>query len=137
MTDVHTKVQRRRNMAAIRSRDTEPELRVRRALHREGLRYSLHRRDLPGCPDLVFRSRKKAILVHGCFWHMHSCRWGSVVPATRRQFWQEKRLANVQRDRRQLDALNGSGWSVFIAWECETRDMSSLTPRLLQFLRQS
>src|SRR5687768_9553296 len=98
MADVLTKAQRSRNMAAIRGRDTGPEMRVRRLLHRLGYRYALHSKALPGKPDLVFRSRKKAIFVHGCYWHMHRCKYGRVVPATRTEFWQAKRKGNVNRD---------------------------------------
>src|SRR5688572_2978877 len=103
--DVHTRTQRSGNMAAIKGKDTKPEMIVRRLLHGMGYRYVLHGKTLPGRPDLVFPARRKIIFVHGCFWHMHACRWGRVIPATRTEFWQSKRGANVVRDRATQDAL--------------------------------
>ena len=97
--DVHTPRQRSRNMAAIKGKDTRPEMVVRRMLHRLGFRYALHKNGLPGKPDLVFPSRRKVIFVHGCYWHIHDCRYGRVVPATRADFWRAKRRSNVERDR--------------------------------------
>ncbi len=132
--DVHTAEQRRRNMAAIRGTDTGPEMKVRRLLHRLGYRYALHSKDLPGKPDLVFRSRKKAIFVHGCYWHMHSCKYGSVVPATRTEFWQTKRQGNVARDRASTATLASKGWKIFVVWECETKEPEPLARRLINFL---
>jgi DNA mismatch endonuclease (patch repair protein) len=132
--DVHTAEQRSRNMAAIRGADTGPEMRVRRLLHRLGYRYALHTKNLPGKPDLVFRSRKKAIFVHGCYWHMHSCKYGCVVPATRTKFWQTKRRGNVVRDRANAAALASGGWEVFVVWECETKEQEALGRRLMEFL---
>ena len=108
--DVHSTEQRSRNMAAIKRANTSPEMRVRRLVHRLGFSYALHSSDLPGKPDLVFRSRKKLIFVHGCYWHMHSCRYGSVVPATNTEFWQTKRKGNVTRDRASAEALASLGW---------------------------
>ncbi len=136
MADVHTPERRSGNMAAIKGKNTKPEMIVRRLLHRLGYRYVLHATRLPGRPDLVFPSRRKVILVHGCFWHMHKCRWGLVVPATRREFWLTKRMGNVARDRANLDALRSHGWEVHIAWECEIihQDLASLTRRLTAFL---
>jgi len=132
--DVHTPEQRSANMAAIRGRDTKPEMKVRRLLHRMGYRYALHRKDLPGTPDLVFPSRRKIIFVHGCYWHMHQCRWGCVVEATNTEFWQGKRRGNVERDRRHEAALVSQGWEVLLVWECETKDPATLWPRLQAFL---
>src|SRR6202011_1003364 len=111
--------QRSANMRQIRSKNTTPELLLRRMLHRLGYRFRLHRRDLPGKPDLVFPSRRKVIFVHGCFWHMHNCRWGNVTPATNAEFWQTKRQANVHRDHQALQSLAAAGWKVFVVWECE------------------
>src|SRR5262249_10525736 len=101
MVDVHTPMQRSRNMAAIHAKDTKPEMIVRRMVHSFGYRYRLHARDLIGCPDLVLPKYKFLIFVHGCFWHMHKCRYGKVVPKTNARFWQNKRLQNVERDKRQ------------------------------------
>jgi DNA mismatch endonuclease, patch repair protein len=132
--DVHTPKQRSGNMAAIKGKHTKPEMIVRRMLHAQGYRYVLHRKQLPGRPDLVFPSRKKVIFVHGCFWHMHECRYGSVVPATRTEFWQTKRGGNVERDRRHQLNLIAQGWSVLVVWECETKRLDPLAERLRSFL---
>lgn len=121
MTDVHTAAQRRRNMAAIRSVDTKPEIRVRCALHALGYRFRLHRKDLPGKPDIVLPKLRTVVFVHGCFWHSHDCQWGSVIPKTRADFWAEKRAGTVERDRRKALALKEMGWRVLNIWECETR----------------
>jgi DNA mismatch endonuclease, patch repair protein len=130
MTDVHTPEQRSRNMAAIRSKDTKPELVVRRLLCDMGIRYRLHRADLPGKPDIVMPGRKVAIFVHGCFWHIHSCRYGRVTPATNTAFWAEKRGGNVDRDRLNAKALRSAGWQVVKVWECETRNEERLRVKL-------
>lgn len=135
MVDVLTRKQRSRNMAAIKGKNTKPEMMIRRTLHRAGYRYSLHCRDLPGRPDLVFRSRRKAIFVHGCFWHMHDCRFGSVIPATNATFWHQKRQQNVTRDSKQRAALEAQGWRVLVVWECEVRS-EGLTDKLVRFLEK-
>ena len=125
MADVLTPAQRRINMSGIRGRDTEPELVVRRGLHRRGLRYRLHRRDLPGKPDLVFARWGAVILVHGCFWHLHGCprfKW----PATRAEFWRSKIERNRERDAAVLAQLRESGWRVLVVWECAVRGAGRL-----------
>ena len=132
--DVLTRVQRSRNMAAIRAKDTGPERTIRRLLHTLGYRYVLHDRRLPGRPDLVFPRRRKVILVHGCFWHMHECKYGRVVPATNAEFWYQKRVGNVDRDARTMRALASQGWHALVTWECEIRDVKALTQRLVAFL---
>ncbi|MGA3027989.1 MAG: very short patch repair endonuclease [Bryobacteraceae bacterium] len=134
MTDVLTPEQRRRNMSAIRGADTRPERIVRSLAHRMGYRFRLHRRELPGKPDLVFPARRKAILVHGCFWHVHDCQYGRVRPATNADFWTNKRGQNAARDRRNLAALQAAGWSVLVVWECETRNPEPLGRKLREFL---
>jgi DNA mismatch endonuclease, patch repair protein len=134
MADVHTPEQRSFNMSRIRSRNTRPEMVVRSLAHRMGYRYRLHRKDLPGKPDLVFPARHKIIFVHGCFFHMHACRYGSVTPNTNKDFWQKKRLSNVERDKRNITALNGLGWKVLTIWECEIKDAESLAALLKNFL---
>lgn len=108
-------------MALIRSRDTKPELRVRKVLHAAGLRYLLHDRRLPGAPDLVFPSRRVALFVHGCFWHCHPGCAGARLPKSRVNFWEPKLLSNVTRDQRQRLELEALGWTVLVIWECETR----------------
>lgn len=136
MADVLTREQRSFNMSRIRNRDTRPELIVRSVVHRLGYRYRLHKKDLPGKPDLVLVRHRKIIDVHGCFFHMHKCRHGSVVPATNAKFWRSKRLSNVERDRRNLRSLRRGGWRVMIVWECETRNLASLQERLQKFLAE-
>ena len=130
MVDVHTAEQRSRNMAAIRGRNTKPEIRVRAMLHARGYRYRLHRKDLPGRPDIVLPKYRTVIFVHGCFWHCHDCRWGSVVPKTRAEFWSEKRAGNVARDEKHRTALEADGWEVRTVWECETRTEDALRATL-------
>lgn len=117
--DVLTPEQRRLNMSRIRGKDTKPELAVRRLVHSMGFRFRLHRRDLPGCPDIVFPSRRKVINVHGCYWHVHACRFGRVRPATNAAFWDEKRQSNVVRDLGNEQRLRERGWSSLTIWECE------------------
>src|SRR5690606_18729096 len=135
MTDVLTRQQRSRCMSAIRSRNTRPEFIVRRLCHAMGFRYRLHGADLPGRPDMVFPKFRKVILVHGCFWHRHSCPYGRVTPATRVEFWQAKFEANTRRDRIVRKQLKSLGWEVMVVWECETKDPSKLSRRLNAFLR--
>jgi DNA mismatch endonuclease, patch repair protein len=132
--DVLTPEQRHRNMAAIRGRDTRPELIVRRLVHGLGFRYRLHSRALPGRPDLAFASRRKVIFVHGCFWHMHDCPFGLVAPSTNAEFWLKKRLANVERDQRVVRALAEEKWQTLVVWECELKDQRNLGRELLRFL---
>ena len=122
-------------MSAIRGKDTKPEMVVRSITHALGYRYRLHRRDLPGVPDMVFPKLRKVINVHGCFWHMHKCRYGSVTPKTNVEFWQNKRSGNVARDRKVLECLRTLGWNVLTVWECETRDTQLLRGRLRKFLK--
>lgn len=117
-------------MAAIRGRDTTPELRVRSLLHRLGFRFRLHRRDLPGSPDIVLPRFRTVVFVHGCFWHRHpGCRL-TTTPAVRRDFWVEKFRQNVERDARQQSELRALDWNVVIVWECELRDIAALSSRL-------
>jgi DNA mismatch endonuclease (patch repair protein) len=130
MTDVHTAEQRSYNMSRISGRDTKPELRVRRILHAAGLRYRLHGKHLPGKPDLVFAGMKAVVFVHGCFWHMHRCKYGKPAPATNSDFWAHKRRSNAERDKRTRKALKSEGWRVFEIWECQTRDEEMLRAKL-------
>jgi DNA mismatch endonuclease, patch repair protein len=134
MVDVLTPSQRSHCMSRIRSVDTGPEKAVRSLVHKMGFRFRLHGRNLPGRPDLVFASRRKVVFVHGCFWHMHKCRWGSVTPKTNTQFWREKREGNVARDGRNLQKLRHAGWRVLTLWECQTRDTDRMKVRLSAFL---
>ena len=120
-------------MSSVRSKGTKPELLVRRTLHRLGYRYRIHRRDLPGSPDLVFPGRNKAIFVHGCFWHGHGCRWGRL-PKTKLDYWKPKIEANRERDQRNLAALRDAGWSVKVVWQCELRNLEVAVEDIVNFL---
>ena len=123
-------------LARVRSKDTKPEIIVRRVLHSLGFRYSLHRRDLPGTPDIVFIGRKKAIFVHGCFWHRHDGCSRTTTPKTRTSFWEEKFNKNVVRDRINLTKLGDLGWDTMVVWECETKDTKALALRLVKFIER-
>jgi DNA mismatch endonuclease (patch repair protein) len=135
VTDVHTAEIRSFNMSHIRGRDTKPEMRVRKLLHRMGFRYRLHVKDLPGKPDLVFPRARTVLFVHGCFWHMHRCKYGKPAPATNKSFWAEKRRLNVERDRRNRRSLRADGWTVFEIWECHTRADQTIEAKLEPVIR--
>ena len=121
-------------MARIQATNTKPEMAVRRAAHALGYRFRLYRRDLPGCPDVVFPSRRKVILVHGCFWHRHhGCRF-AYSPKSNVQFWTSKFARNVERDLVVISRLVDLGWAPLIVWECETGDSVELAARLTAFL---
>jgi DNA mismatch endonuclease (patch repair protein) len=134
MVDVLTPEQRQRNMAAIKGKNTKPEMVVRQLVYRLGYRYRLHRKDLPGKPDLFFPGRRKIIEIHGCYWHMHDCSYGRVMPKTNAEFWQTKRLSNVARDKRNMEKLVKQGFRILILWECEVKDITRLQERIRQFL---
>ncbi len=136
MPDNLSQADRSKCMSRISSRDTKPELLVRKCLHQFGFRYRLHRQDLPGCPDIVLPRLKKIVFVHGCFWHKHRCRYGRVVPKTNRAYWENKRQGNVQRGRKDIHLLKRLGWDVLVVWECWTRDASKLEELLKAFLEQ-
>ena len=121
-------------MRKIRKRDTSPEIRVRRMAHALGLRFRLHRRDLPGTPDLVFPRHKKVVLVNGCFWHQHAGCSLARQPKTRLDYWLPKLRRNVARDEKVRAGLEAAGWSTQVLWECETRDPDLLRGRLQAFL---
>jgi len=124
-------------MRRIKSKDTKPELIVRRLAHRLGFRYRLHRKDLPGKPDLVFGPKRKAIFVHGCFWHGHddpACLDGRA-PRSNQSYWLPKLTRNKERDFKSIAALEAAGWQVLVIWECETRDAGLLQNRLEDFLK--
>ena len=134
MTDTVSGEHRSANMRAVRAKDTKPELTVRRLTHGMGYRYRLHDRSLPGTPDLVFRSRRSVIFVHGCFWHRHTGCDRATEPQSNVEFWRPKLLQNAARDKRQLRALRKGGWRTLVIWECETKDRRSLSSRLRRFL---
>jgi DNA mismatch endonuclease (patch repair protein) len=134
MADVFDARQRSAVMRAVKSRDTAPEMKVRRAAHALGLRFRLHRADLPGKPDLVFPAKRTAVFVHGCFWHGHTCPRGARLPKTNRNYWQAKISRNMARDKASLTALKKLGWKVRIIWECETREAAFLSRLVSQRL---
>ena len=123
-------------MRRVRAKNTTPELAVRRAAHRLGYRFRLYRRDLPGTPDLTFPRLRRAILVHGCFWHRHAGCRRTTTPKTRTTYWRRKFEQNVERDRRNMAALRALGWDVLVVWECETFDRTQLLSALARFLGQ-
>lgn len=120
-------------MAAVRSKDTAPELTVRRLVHSMGYRYRLHRAGLPGKPDLVFPARRKIIFVNDCFWHLHGCA-GSHLPASNQAYWWPKLERNRSRDIEHLKALRAEGWACLVLWECQLTDMRIVRRRLAKFL---
>jgi len=129
-----TPQQRSKTMAAIRSKNTSPEILVRRLIFSLGYRYRLHVRSLPGSPDIVLPSSKKVVLVHGCFWHRHNCKLGIKMPKSRLDYWQPKFANNKSRDVKDRRRLRRLGWKVLVVWECQTRDLDKLTDRLQAFL---
>jgi len=133
MADTRTPEQRRRIMQAVKTRDTGPELTVRRILFDLGYRYRLNAKNLPGHPDIFFPGRKRVIFVHGCFWHGHGCVKGQA-PKSRLDYWEPKLRANRERDAAQLLALGKLGWSVLTIWQCETHDQEVLATKLKRFL---
>jgi DNA mismatch endonuclease, patch repair protein len=125
LTDVHSPEARSRNMRAIKSKNTRPEMILRSGLHRRGLRFRIHPKDLPGKPDLVFPKFGAVIFVHGCFWHGHSCPLFKM-PATRVDFWMSKITANQTRDARDAAGLSALGWRVATVWECALKGRGKL-----------
>ncbi len=137
MADVFPPEQRRWIMGRVRGRDTKPELRVRSWLHRNGFRFRLHRRDLPGTPDIVLPGRRTVIFVHGCFWHRHpGCKFASH-PATNTEFWAKKFEGTVRRDQESQVALQALGWKVIVIWQCELRNEEELWRRLACCLKEA
>ena len=132
MTDTVSRSARSKVMSRIRSRNTKPELAVRRVLYSLGYRYRLHRSDLPGSPDIVFPARRAVIFVHGCFWHGHQgC---GRVPKSRRSYWIPKLTRNKLRDKRNAKALTLEGWRILVIWECQLDDEKKLARRMIKFL---
>lgn len=123
-------------MRSVRRRGTKPEMVVRRALHSRGWRYRLHRKSLPGSPDIVFPGRRKVIFVHGCFWHGHACRKGRL-PTSNVEFWSEKIERNQERDARAIDDLSSIGWRSLVIWECELAQSDAAIARIEDFLVES
>lgn len=138
VADSLSKAERSERMSRVRGRDTKPEMVIRRLVHRMGFRYRLHDRRLPGAPDLVFKSRRKAIFIHGCFWHRHSdpsCKLARM-PKSKLDFWKAKLEGNRQRDLRNQSDLDALGWRYLIVWECELGHKEQLENKLLAFLSE-
>lgn len=133
MMDTRTKAQRRRIMQSVRTENTGPEMLVRKLLHRLGYRFRLHSEALPGKPDIVFPARRKAIFVHGCFWHGHGCAKGRP-PKSRHDYWLPKIEANRARDSKAMASLAHLGWQALVIWECETKNVVELEIALNRFL---
>ena len=126
--------QRSRNMSAIKSKNTKPEITVRKLLHSMGYRFRLHKKDLPGSPDIVLPKYKTVIFVHGCFWHRHqNCKYASN-PKTRREFWEKKFKENIERDKKNQEKLKNLGWKTKIVWECEIKKQDKLIKKIEDFL---
>lgn len=126
---------RSENMRRIRSKNTEPELAVRKLLRSLGLTgYRIHRKELPGRPDIAWASRRLAIFVHGCFWHGHGCKEGIRKPKSNENYWLKKINRNVQRDFEQIEFLRGMGWKVLVIWECEIKDDELTTKKIIDFI---
>ena len=134
-TDVYGSEKRSAVMRRVKGKNTTPELAVRKALTRLGARYRLHRKDLPGKPDIVMPGRRLAIFVHGCFWHGHDCARGARVPKQNRDYWVAKVGRNVARDASTREALAAAGWRVETIWECELKDAPELETRLRALLK--
>jgi DNA mismatch endonuclease (patch repair protein) len=132
--DVFTKEKRSQIMSKIKGKDTKPEKVVRSLLHQMGYRFRLHRRDLPGNPDIVLPKYKKVIFVHGCFWHGHENCLRAKRPSTNKKFWNEKLSKNIERDRRNQAALSGLGWDQKIIWQCQVKDIENVEKILKVFI---
>ena len=134
MTDVFSIEKRSWVMSRVRGRETSPEIKVRSLTHKLGYRFRLHRKNLPGKPDLVFSFRKKVIFVHGCFWHGHDCPRGQRTPKTNTGYWVEKIRKNIERDAKSQSELQSLGWSVLVIWECEIKNLDKIACKINGYL---
>ena len=126
----------RPQLAKVKSKNTQPELKLRRLLREMGFRgYRIHFDELPGSPDIAFTKRKKAIFVHGCFWHAHSCPAGMHVPKTNTEYWEAKLRRNVERDKEHLSEIMNEGWQVLVIWECQLKDLDRVQNKVSEFMR--
>lgn len=128
---------RSRTMRAVKSKNTKPEMTVRKLIHGMGYKFRLHRKDLPGSPDLVFPSRRLALFVHGCFWHGHDCRRGARTPKANIEYWTAKVGRNRDRDAKAIRALSNLGWRSGVVWECELRELEDLRAKLVGIIDPS
>jgi len=132
--DTLSKKKRSWNMSQIKGKNTKPELKVRSFLHKQGFRFRLHRKDLPGCPDIVLSKYNTVIFVHGCFWHRHSdCKY-AYKPKSKLDFWENKFKRTIERDRTNIEDLKKKGWNVLIVWECETKNIAGIEEALKDLL---
>ncbi|MFH1675297.1 MAG: very short patch repair endonuclease [Pseudomonadota bacterium] len=136
MVDTLTPQERSKRMSLVRAKDTKPELRVRRFVYSLGYRYRLHGNNLPGKPDMVFKGRKKAIFIHGCFWHRHDNCALARLPKSRLSFWKPKLEGNKERDKINQQKLNALGWEFIVIWECEINNLEALKTRIIEFLNK-
>ncbi len=126
--------ERSKNMAAIKSKNTNPEIKVRKLLHSLGYRFRLHKKELPGSPDIVLKKYKTVVFVHGCFWHRHKeCKYASN-PKTREEFWNKKFLSNIERDIKVRERIKAAGWKSIVIWECETQNIDKLREKLIHIM---
>ena len=132
--DVFSREKRSQIMSRVSGKNTKPEIAVRSLLHNLGYRFRLHRKDLPGKPDITLPKHKKVIFVHGCFWHGHADCSRSKRPATNEEFWHEKLDKNIERDKATVNSLKELGWDVLTVWTCEVKDTNKLKNKLLSFL---
>lgn len=132
--DTLSSIERSRVMSAVRSKNTKPELIVRKLLHAMGFRFRLHRKDLPGKPDIVLPKYRSCIFVHGCFWHQHAGCKRASQPTSNTKFWNKKLLENIERDKRNCHELRLRGWKVLVIWECQTRVITKLRKKIIRFL---
>ena len=135
--DIVSREQRSRNMSSIGHKDTQPELRVRKFLHSQGYRYRLHRKELPGKPDIVLPKYQTCILIHGCFWHRHDCKNGRHLPKSNVRFWAEKLEGNKKRDKRNIRELKKLGWNVVTVWECQTNSQEDIKKNIPTVFKKS
>lgn len=133
MVDTFTKTERSRIMRLVKGKDTTPEKKVRSLIHSLGYRYRLHRKDLPGSPDIVFPKRRKVIFVNGCFWHAHNCK-RFKLPQDHRGYWKDKFQRNKARDRRNIMELKKTGWDALTIWECDLKDLNAIKKKVVRFL---
>jgi len=134
MADTMSKAERSRRMAMVRGKNMKPEVAVRKLVHGLGYRYRLHKKDLPGTPDMVFKSKKKVIFVHGCFWHRHDNCKLARLPKSRLDFWKTKLEGNKKRDEENQKRLNEMGWEYLVIWECEVKDKQNMRDKIQSFL---
>ena len=137
MTDIFTKAERSRIMSRVTGKNTKPEILVRKMIHAMGFRFRIHRKDLPGRPDIVLPRFHKAIFVHGCFWHGHKGCIRATRPTTNTDFWNKKIDSNMKRDRRNKEALKKDGWESLAIWACQLQNPETITNRIFNFLGES